>query len=67
MDTIIKVDIEELMDRLTAMMDEGFTVAQLSIITSNYLNDFELNVGAVDLSEDEIVEYGSISCIPDEF
>lgn len=66
-DTTIKVDIEELIDKLTAMVEEGFTVAQLSIITSNYMNDFELRVGAVDLSEDENIEYGSIACIPDEF
>lgn len=67
MDTTIKVDIEELMEKLTAMLEEGFTAARLSIITSNYLDDFELKVGAVDLSEDESVEYGTIQCIPDEF
>lgn len=67
MDPHIRVDIEELMEKLKEMQEDDFTTVELTINTSNYYDDFTLALRAVDISDNNNVEYGEIMNISDEF
>lgn len=65
--TSIKVDIEELMDKLKEMLEDEFVTAELTINTSNYYEDYTLGLKAIDISEEENADYGELNCITDDF
>lgn len=67
MDPKIKVDIEELIERLSQMVEDGFVTAELTLITSNYIDDTSLKLSAVDISQEDNIDYGEIRSISDEF
>ena len=67
MNSNIKVDIEELLEMLKNMMDEGYTIVDIEIDNSTYYDDSTLNLKAIDLSSSDNVDYGSIRSIPDDF
>ena len=67
METKIKVDIEELMQRLQDMLDDDYVTVELTINTENYYDDYTLSLKALDISQEEDVEYGQIGCVPDYF
>ena len=57
----IKVDIEELLDILGQLQNDGFITTELEIDDSELFYDGgELLVSAIDLSVEEVVRYGSI-------
>lgn len=61
----IKVDIDELMDRLTEMKEDDYETTELEIDEDVY--DTKLNVSAVSFDSDEPIDYGSISETTEEF
>lgn len=67
MDPKIRVDIEELIERLNQMLEDGFATAEISIVSSNYIDDTTLSLSAVDISQDNNVEYGEVCGISEEF
>lgn len=67
MDTKIRVDIEELLESLIGMRDEGYSTVELVINTSNYYDDYTLDLKAIDISSEENIDYGTIGCIPEDF
>lgn len=67
MDLKIKVDIEELMQKLQNMLDDEFVTVELTINSGDYYDDFTLGLKALDISQEEDVEYGELSCVTDYF
>lgn len=67
MDPKIKVDIEELMDRLKQMLEDEFVTVEITINTANYYDDYTLGLKAIDISQEENADYGEIPCISDDF
>ena len=67
METKIKVDIEELIQRLQNMLDDEFVTVELTINTENYYDDYTLGLKAIDISQEENVEYGELGCVSDYF
>lgn len=67
METTIKVDIEELMDKLKEMLQDEFVTVELTINTSNYYDDYTLGLKAINISEEEDADYGELACISDDF
>lgn len=55
----ICVDIDELMDKLTAMREDEFVTVKLTIDEDDYVS--ELYVDAVGIDEDDSRGYGSIN------
>ena len=60
----IKVDIDELMERLNEMKEDDYITVELEIISDRY--DSELQLNAVSFESDNPVDYGSIAEISDE-
>lgn len=60
----IKVDIDELMERLTEMKEDDYITVELEIISDRY--DSELQLNAVSFESDNPVDYGSIAETSDE-
>lgn len=54
----IRVDIDDLSDKLNAMKDEDYVTTELSIEEDAY--SAELNVAAVSFDSDEPIDFGSI-------
>lgn len=63
----IKIDIEELMDKLKEMSEDEFVTVELTINTSNYYDDYTLGLKAINISEEEDADYGELNCISDDF
>ena len=61
----IKVDIDELMEKLDAMKEDDFVTAELTINSNGY--DSELEIIAVGIEEDERVSYGVVEGQNDDF
>lgn len=67
MNPTIRVDIEDLMDMLKSMLEEGYTVTELELDTLSYYDDALLNLKAIDISSNDKVDYGGIRSIPEDF
>lgn len=67
MNPTIIVDIEDLMDILKSMLEEGYAVTELEIDLSTYYDDTILNLKAIDISYNDKVDYGSVRSIPEDF
>lgn len=61
----IRVDIDELMDKLDAMKEDDFVTAELTINSDGYESEIELY--AVGIEEDERVSYGVVEGQSDDF
>lgn len=61
----IKIDIDELADKLDSMREDDYVSAELKITSDGY--DSEMEVVAVGIDEDERVSYGKIEGIGDSF
>lgn len=60
----IKVDIDELIERLNEMKEDDYITVELEIISDSY--DSELQLNAVSFESDNPVDYGSIAETSDE-
>lgn len=60
----IKVDVDELIERLTEIRQDEFVIAELEIEESAY--DCEMQIRAIGLDDEETTDYGSISEVTDE-
>lgn len=60
----IKVDIDELIERLNEMKEDDYITVELEIISDRY--DSELQLNAVSFESDNPVDYGSIAETSDE-
>ena len=60
----IKVEIDELMDKLNEIKDNDYTTVELLIATDDY--DTELCLSAVSFEEDEPINFGSIAELDEE-
>lgn len=68
MDAHIRVDIEDLMEKLKEMLEDNFSVVELTVIAGNYFDEYSLGLKAVDISEDDDnADYGELNCISDDF
>lgn len=67
MEPKIRVDIEELVDKLKEMLQDGFVTVELTVNMSNYYDDYTLGMKAIDISEEENGDYGELTCISDDF
>lgn len=57
----IKVDLEELIERLQTIADDGYATVELELYESEfYYGDGELIIAAVELGEDINTPYGTI-------
>lgn len=63
----IKVDIEDLLDKLNSMLDDEFSVVELVIDSDGFYDESILKLKAIDISEDEDADYGEVQGISDEF
>lgn len=64
MESRIKVDIDELMDKLQDIKDDDYTTVELRIVNDEYSSELEL--GAYSFDSDEPKQYGSIDEVLDE-
>lgn len=60
----IRVDIDELSEKLDAMREDDFVTAELEIEEDNY--DSELKVSAVSFEYDDPISYGVVPEVSDE-
>lgn len=60
----IKVDIDDLIDRLNEMKEDDYVTTELEIVEDNY--DCELRLSAVSFESDEPIDYGLIAETSDE-
>lgn len=60
----IRVDIDELADKLEAMKEDDYVTTELEIETNGY--DSELLISAVSFEENEPISYGSVYEASDE-
>lgn len=61
----IKVDIDELMDKLDAMREDDFVTVEIAFNSNGY--DSEIELTAVGIDEDEKISYGKIEGQNDDF
>lgn len=61
----IKIDIDEMIEKLEAMKEEDFVTCRLTIQNGDYLN--ELQVEAVGIDEEDVTSYGSLDEVIREF
>lgn len=60
----IRVDIDELFDKLEAMKEDDYVTVEIEIIEDDYSN--ELAISAVSFEEDEPISYGTVCQVEDE-
>lgn len=60
----IRVDIDDLCDKLEAMKEDDYVTAELEIIDDDYSS--ELAVSAVSFEETEPISYGTVCQVDDE-
>ena len=61
----IRVDIDELLDKLHAVNEDGFTTVELEINSDEY-GCSELAINAIGVEIEEPVSYGSLTEVDDE-
>lgn len=58
----IKVDVDELIEILQQLKDDGFVTAEIEIYDTDFFEGAgELSISAVDLAEEETMAYGTIA------
>lgn len=62
----IRVDIEELIQKLQDMKCDGYVTVEISIDAGDYPGDCQMELSAVDIESNDLVEYGSIEARTDE-
>lgn len=62
--TKIRVDVDDLCDKLEAMKEDNYVTVELEIIEDDYSS--ELAVSAVSFEEDEPISYGTVCQVDDE-
>ena len=60
----IRVDVDDLCDKLEAMKEDDYVTVELEIIEDDYSS--ELAVSAVSFEEDEPISYGTVCQVDDE-
>ena len=60
----IRVDVDDLCDKLEAMKEDDYVTVELEIIEDDYSS--ELAVYAVSFEEDEPISYGTVCQVDDE-
>ena len=65
MECKIKVDIEDLADKLNDMLKDEFATVELTLELDGYYGDSSLKLKAIDISQEEDADYGEIPGIPD--
>jgi hypothetical protein len=60
----IRVDIDELSDKLNEMKEDDYVTAELEIVFDDYSS--ELKLSAVSFEDEEPIEYGTICEADDE-
>jgi hypothetical protein len=60
----IKVDIDEMIERLQEMKEDDYVTAELEIIADSY--DCELKLSAVSFDSEEPIDYGTVAETLDE-
>lgn len=60
----IRVDIDELYDKLEAMKEDDYVTTELEILEDDYSS--ELAVSAVSFEEDDPISYGTVYQTEDE-
>lgn len=60
----IKVDVDELIERLQEVRQDEFVIVELDIEESSY--DCEMHIRAIGLDDTETTDYGEISEVNDE-
>jgi len=61
----IRVDIDELIDKLEAIREDDFVTTELSIDSDGY--DTELEVSAVSIEDDNNISYGKLEGLGEDF
>lgn len=61
----IQIDVEDLIDKLEAMREDGYVTARLTIIEDDYLSEVEIE--AVGIEEEADISYGSLTEVRSEF
>ena len=61
----INVDIDELIDKLNAMVEDGFVTVKLTIVEDDYIS--ELRVDAVGIDDEDSLGYGSVNEVLSDF
>ena len=60
----VKVDVDELIEKLQQLKEDGFVTAEIEIYESDFYGDTGgLGISAVDLAEEETMSYGTVSGI----
>lgn len=57
----VRVDIDELMEKLTEMKDEGYVTSEIEVAEGDTEAENELGLSAIDIENDEPVHFGSLS------
>jgi hypothetical protein len=60
----IRVDIDDLCDKLEAMKEDDYVTVELEILEDDYSS--ELEVSAVSFEESEPISYGTVCQVDDE-
>lgn len=63
----IRVDIDDLVNRLNDMLNDDYSIVELVIEEDEYYSNSVLSIKAIDISNDDNVDYGELSDISDEF
>ena len=63
----IRVDIDDLVNRLNDMLNDDYSIVELVIEEDEYYSNSVLSIRAIDISNDDNVDYGELSDISDEF
>ena len=64
-DQFITVDIDELIEKLSAIKEDDFTTVTLSIVGDEYISELAFSVSSFD--SEEPISYGSINESSEEF
>lgn len=64
-DVSIRVNIDDLIEKLEAMKEDDYVTAVLTIKSDEY--DEEMDVAAFSVEDDSLVSYGSISGSSEDF
>ena len=60
----IRVDVDDLLDKLEAMREDDYATVELHIVADDYIK--ELEVSAVGFEDDQPISYGTVSEVEDE-
>ena len=61
----VKLDIDDLIDKLEAMKEDDYVTVSITIKSDGYINEVELS--AVSIEDDNNISYGVLEDIGDDF